>query len=367
MKIAFFINTAAQAHFFKNIIGALTQKGHDLIVLARNYGETLYLLRTFNLPHVVYSHPPASKYGKILVLPSDILSAYRYLRKSGVTLIVGTGIYSVYTALLLKRPNLLFMDAISTRLELSLTRRFADVIVTPSNLTADLGQKHIRINSFKELAYLHPAYFHPDRTMVAQLPIAEGKKFVVLRFNAFDATHDFGIGGFGRTERRELVHELSKHGQVFISSEAPVSNDLNEYVLRVPRERIHHVLYYADLLIADTGTMVTEAALLGTPAICYHPKARKIGNFIELEEHYELILTFQDMPRLIEKAIGFLTQKGLKEEWKARKEKLIREKIDMTLFMTWFIENYPESLKTMQRDPAYQKVFTQVNPRNFIQ
>jgi predicted glycosyltransferase len=70
-----------------------------------------------------------------------------------------------------------------------------------------------------------------------------------------------------------------------------------------------------------------------------------------------LVLTFQDMPRLIEKAIGLLTQKGLKEQWKAKKERLIHEKIDMTLFMTWFIENYPESLKTMKRDPAYQKVF----------
>ena len=229
MKIAVFINTPAQTHFFKNIIGALTQQGHDLVVLARNYGETLYLLRVFNLPHFVYSHPPTSKYGKILVLPSDVLSAYRYLRKSGVTLIVGTGIYSVYTALLLKKPNLLFMDAISTSLELSLTRRFADVIVTPSNLTADLGERHIRINSFKELAYLHPAYFQPDRTIVAQLPIAEGEKIVVLRFNAFDATHDFGTRGFGLHERRRLVRELTQHGKVFISSEGSVSEDLSEY------------------------------------------------------------------------------------------------------------------------------------------
>ena len=357
MKIAVFINTAAQAHFFKNIIGALTQQGHDLVVLARNYGETLYLLRVFNLPHFVYSHPPTSKYGKILVLPSNVLSAYRYLRKSGVTLIVGTGIYSVYTALLLKKPNLLFMDAISTSLELSLTRRFADVIVTPSNLTADLGERHIRINSFKELAYLHPAYFQPDQTILAQLSVGEGEKYVVLRFNAFDATHDFGTGGFGRTERRDLVHELGKHGRVFISSEASVSKDLNEYVLRVPKERIHHVLYYADMLIADTGTMVTEAALLGTPAICYHPKARKIGNFVELEEKYQLIFTCTDHRALIEKTVELLTQRDLKKVWRGKQEKLIHEKIDITRFMTWLVENYPESLRTMRKDPAYPERF----------
>jgi predicted glycosyltransferase len=127
--------------------------------------------------------------------------------------------------------------------------------------------------------------------------------------------------------------------------------------LRVPRERIHHVLYYADLLIADTGTMVTEAALLGTPALCYHPKAREIGNFVELEEKYQLIFTFGDHRALIEKAVELLTQRDLKKVWRGKQEKLIHEKIDITQFMTWFIENYPESLKTMKRDPAYQKVF----------
>jgi predicted glycosyltransferase len=248
-------------------------------------------------------------------------------------------------------------DAISTPAELRLTRGFADVMITPSNLTTDLGKRHVKIDSLKELAYLHPTYFQPEKTILGRLRIGELEDFIVLRLNAFDATHDFGTRGFGLQERRRLVGELSKHGRVFISSEGSVSEDLSEYGLRTPKEQIHHVLHYAKMLIADTGTMVTEAAILGTPAICYHPKARKIGNFVELEEKYQLILTFTDHRALIEKAVELLTQRDLKRVWKGKQEKLIHEKIDIVRFMTWFIENYPESHRTMQKDPTYSKRF----------
>ena len=36
---------------------------------------------------------------------------------------------------------------------------------------------------------------------------------------------------------------------------------------------------------------------------------------------------------------------------------MLKEKIDVTAFMVWFIENYPESAKIMKENPDYQLRF----------
>jgi len=356
MEIAFFINTPAQVHFFRNIIRTLERRGHEVKILARNYGETLYLLDAFNLSHFVFADVSTSKYGRIPLLPFHILSALGHLKTFHIDLLVGTGTYSVLTSFLSRKPNIVFMDAISTA-QVGLNRRLANAIVTPSNVTTAIGEKHIKIESFKELSYLHPKYFSPDKTILNRLNLDENDNFALLRLNAFDATHDFGVSGFTFNECRILINELKKYGRVFISSEASLPEDLSNYILRIPKEKIHDLLYYAKILIADTGTMVNEAALLGTPAICHHPKGKKIGYFIELEQKYNLIFTYDDSKELIKKTIDLLTQQDLKKEWKAKKERLINEKIDIHLFMTWFIEQFPDSFKKMKDDPSYQKVF----------
>ena len=48
---------------------------------------------------------------------------------------------------------------------------------------------------------------------------------------------------------------------------------------------------------------------------------------------------------------------NLKEEWQNRRQKMLSEKIDVTAFMVWFIENYPESANIMANNPDYQWKF----------
>jgi hypothetical protein len=48
---------------------------------------------------------------------------------------------------------------------------------------------------------------------------------------------------------------------------------------------------------------------------------------------------------------------NLKEEWQKRRMKMLADKIDVTAFMVWFIENYPESVRIMKTDPDYQYRF----------
>jgi len=208
-----------------------------------------------------------------------------------------------------------------------------------------LGKKHIRFAGYKELAYLHPNRFTPDPSIYEELGIDKGDKYVILRFNAFDAVHDIGRKGFSLQDKRRLVEALGKYARVFITSESPLSGEFEQYRITTPPEKIHDLLYYATLLIGDTQTMTTEAAVLGTPAIRCNSFVgpNDMGNFIELENKYDLIYSFREPDKAIQKALELLQQAGLKEKWAKKHQRLLSDKIDVTGFMVDFIENYPQS------------------------
>ncbi|MDD4848019.1 MAG: hypothetical protein PHR53_04550 [Bacteroidales bacterium] len=47
----------------------------------------------------------------------------------------------------------------------------------------------------------------------------------------------------------------------------------------------------------------------------------------------------------------------LREEFQLRRQKMLADKIDVTAFFTWFIENYPKSKEMMKNNPDYQYRF----------
>lgn len=218
MIIAFFVNTPAQAHFMKNIIKAFELKGHKVLILAREYGETVDLLEHFKFNYFIYTNASnCSKYRKISNLPFSMFNSYNFLRKYKPDLLVGGGLECVYTALLLNSKSILFMDSmpinesIYVKTQFLLCKPFMDVIltpdavVTPGSSKKSLGSKHIKINSYKELAYLHPNYFVPDDSIYKLLGLDKDEEFVLLRFNAFDSVHDFGgVTGFSLDEKENL-------------------------------------------------------------------------------------------------------------------------------------------------------------------
>jgi predicted glycosyltransferase len=122
---------------------------------------------------------------------------------------------------------------------------------------------------------------------------------------------------------------------------------------------MHDALYYASMLVGDTQTSTTEAACLGTPAVRCNSFVGQndMSNFIELEKIYGLIFNYNLPEKAIEKSIELIQQQDLKEKWVNKKEKLYKEKIDVTAFLTWFIENYPGSLRIMKENPSFQERF----------
>lgn len=346
MKIAFFINTPAHVHFHKYTIRELERRGHTVLVLARNYGDTLKLLEELGFKYFMYSDVPDSKYGKIIDFPFSVLSAFKHLRKQKPDLLIGIGLYSTYTSLFLRKPCVIFTDSEPTNFQFMLLKPIVKAIITPSSFKMELGSKHIKINTYKEFAYLHANYFKPDPSIYELLGISPDLDFVLLRFNAFDAVHDVGIKGFTIEDKRTLVREAERYSKVFISSELDLPEDLQKYAITIPKHKIHDVIHYAKMVVADTQTIITEAAVLGTPAVRYNTFAGEndMGNFVELEKKYHLIHSFNDSQKAINKVIEFVKKPNLKKEWVQKRDNLLADKIDATKFMVTFIENYPESL-----------------------
>ena len=102
--------------------------------------------------------------------------------------------------------------------------------------------------------------------------------------------------------------------------------------------------------------MAVEAAILGTPSIRFSDFAGRIGVLEELEHKYGLTygIKTSEPEKLYAKIEELLRFPNLKEEWQKRRQKMLSEKIDVTAFMVWFIENYPESAKVMRENPDYQ-------------
>ena len=118
---------------------------------------------------------------------------------------------------------------------------------------------------------------------------------------------------------------------------------------------MHDVLAFAALFFGEGATMASECAMLGVPSI--YVNSLEVGYCTEEEEKYNLVYNFRNSEGVLEKAIELLNTPNLKQEFQKRCQKMLADKIDVTAFMGWFIENYPDSVKIMKGNPDYQYRF----------
>ena len=347
MNICIFLNTPAQVHFYKNIVKKFELRGHKVTILAREYGDTLKLLNEMGIKYTRFNFMSNSAIKTVASFPVDLFNIYRILLNKKIDFMVGFGMYDVFVAKMLHSKSIVFFDSepkINSMMNLQYKTfmPFVNTFISPTSFRQDLGKKHIKVDSYEELSYLHPRYFKPDISIYDLLKIPSSEDYVVLRFNSFDALHDVTAAGFLLEEKIDLAKTLSKYAHVFISFEGKVPKEIEEYQLKTPKTRIHDLLYFSKLLVTDTQTMATEAAILGTPVIRKNKFVGKgdMGNFIDLENKYKLIYNLTDFNKVKDLAVEILTDKSIKTVWKERREKLLNDKIDIVDFMVNLIENY---------------------------
>lgn len=340
MRIMVDIGHPAHVHFYKNFIWEMEKRGHSFLITARDKDVTVRLLKAYGFDFQVIGKIGRGKLNLIKEWIGRDWQIFKLARKFKPDVLTGiSNPCAAHVARVTRAKSVIFNDSELGGLGNWVTNPFAHVICTPSCFTKDLGKKQIRYKGYHELAYLHPNYFTPDLSVLKACGLKEGERFFVVRFVAWGASHDIGQHGYDLESKRKLVAELSKYGRVLITSESPLPEEFDEYRINVPPDKIHHLLYYATLLIGDTQTMTTEAAVIGTPAIRCNSFVgpNDMGNFIELKNNYGLIYSFNNAEKAINKAIELIQEPGLKEEWQAKRDRLLEDKIDVTEFMVNFI------------------------------
>ncbi|SIR19424.1 hypothetical protein SAMN05421858_1771 [Haladaptatus litoreus] len=331
MRYLFFTNTPAHVHLYRHAVETLRERGHDVLVLGRDYGCTRALLSYHNLPHEIYGECGTTKFSLFRELPEHYFEIFRRARQYDPDLIFGVGSYAAHAGALTRTPVVVVADSEPTTIDHAVARPFVNTFLTPHTFGKDLGGKHYEFRGFKELAYLHPDVYEPDPTIRKQLGVEPDEEFAIVRFNAFGSHHDVGHSGFTPEKRRKLVSALSEHATVFVSDEGgnPAPGDSRSFDLHPAR--LHDALAEASLLVADTQTMVTEAALLGTPAIRSNSFVGEsdMGNFLELERE-GLIDNFRNFEDVLARSLAILADDSAKERLRERRDSYLADKVNLT-------------------------------------
>lgn len=123
--------------------------------------------------------------------------------------------------------------------------------------------------------------------------------------------------------------------------------DFEPYAAPIASEKMHSLMHYAQLLACDSQTMTTEAAVLGTPAFRCNTFAGKLTVIEEVEKYYDLAYSYH--PRhfhwMLKKMKSILQQDNVKAEWAEKRDVMLSDKIDVTAFWAWLLENAPGSLQ----------------------
>lgn len=343
MKILIDIGHPAHVHYFRNLIGILSEEGFSFIVTARKKEFSHYLLENYSLPFIDRGQGSNSVVGKLLyTLKADIL-LLKLCRKQKPDLMLSFGApYASHVGWILGVPAITMDDTENAKLGQLFYKFFSSLILSPSSFKPNFGSKHEKFNGYMELSYLHPKYFCPDNSVLFDLGVQEGEVFFVLRFVGWLAHHDMGHGGISVAGKQRIVAMLESYGKVFISSEARLPESLQKYLIPTRPEKIHSVLFYSSLFLGESATMASECAVLGTPAIYLDNDGR--GYTDEQESKYGMVYNFKEseVDDAINKAKEILENYEA-EEWLKKREVLLQDKIDVTEFIIEKIKGYRQN------------------------
>lgn len=346
MNVLIDVNHPAQVHYFRNLYSELGRV-HKIVYTCKQVPLIENLLKAYGIPYYSYGFKAHSIFHKALKQLVYDQECIRLMKQLNIDIALGSSASNIHAAYFTKAISIATTDSDLAVLPLlaKFVYPFADYLMTPDALSFQNHKKQICYPGYQELAYLHPKRFTPDPSVLVACGLSHGDVFFILRFTAFKAHHDVGMYGLSKLQKWELIHLLEQHGKVLITSEVN-DPEFVKYAAPIAPENMHSLMYYASMLVCDSQTMTTEAAILGTPAFRCNTFAGKLTVIEEVEKLYDLAYSYH--PRhfhwMIRKIQYLLGSKDYKDVWAEKRKNMITEKIDVTAFWAWLLENAPDSL-----------------------
>ena len=344
MRILIDIGHPAHIHLFKNFAWRMQENGHKVLFTCRDRECILQLMKVYGFIYVNFGKHYSGILGKIFGLIKNEWQMLNTAIQFKPDLFFSHGsTIAAFTSFTMHKHHIALEDTFNME-QVKPCMLFTKVVLTGDYPHPSLGKKEIKYPGYHELAYLHPNVFTPDESVLDILGMKKREKYAIVRFVAWQASHDIGHKGISYENKIKLVNTLSKHLRVFISSETELPDELKKYKINIPPEQMHNALAFAHLFIGESGTMASESAVLGTPNILIGPRAPFIGIHKELSNRFKLQHIFIDIQEAWELINYFARSNNPKEEMKNKVDILYKNKIDVTAFLVWFVDNYPESI-----------------------
>jgi Uncharacterized protein conserved in archaea len=360
MNILIDIAHPAHVHLLRNAYFNMLADGHRVWVTVKDLPVAMRLMDIYGIPYITLGKKKDALWKKGVDQLLYDWKILRLVKKHKIGVGVGSSITIAHVSKLSKMKSIILDDdddAVEP-LFAKYAHPFCDAILSPDCVKRKARQT-IGYSGYHELAYLHPKRFTPDSEVLREIGLSPEDTYFVMRFNAFKAHHDVGVQGLSLESKRKMIEMLEKRGRVFITTERNIDEEFKKYQLTVSPEKAHSLMAFATMFIGDSQTMSSEAAVLGVPSIRCNSFVGRLSVLEEEEHRYGLAFGFlpDETDKMFAKIEELLSSPNLKEEWAKKRKVLLADKIDVTAFLTWFIENYPESRRIMKENPDYQLRF----------
>lgn len=354
MKILFHLGHPAHFHLFKNVIHDLESENHTIFIVIKKKDILEDLLINANMKYVNIL-PDGRKDSKMQIAVGQFkqnTKLYKFCKKVKPDLLVGTSVAISHVGKLLKIPSINFNEDDFDVVPLygKLAYPWATFIVAPK--CCSVGKwfsKKVSYNGYHELAYLHPNRFIPNKEVVEKYFNAD-ETYFVIRLAKLNAHHDFGISGISTELAKKIIQILEKKGKIYITSERKLEPEFEKYRIAINPLDMHHVLSFSALFLGDSQTMSAEAGVLGVPFIRINDFVGKISYLNELENDYKLGFGFlpSQEKEILKTLCDTLSNVDTNSIFQQRRAKMLEDKIDVTAFLVWLFENYPQSVADYQ-------------------
>jgi hypothetical protein len=249
--------------------------GHEVTVTARPLSHTTELLDDWGHPYTAIGHHGgAGKLGKALAAGSRVAQAFGFARGKNFDYGLAHGSTDLPpVGRVLGIPNTTMFDYEWARLQHEVNCRLATRVLVPDAIPADrLAQygarppKLVQYPGLKEEYYL--SAFEPDPSVLAELGLDPARVIAVVRTAPSYALY---LGGSeNELVPRVLRRLLGEGAQVVVLARTDEQRRALRDVdpaLAVPERAVdgRSLAGLADLVVSAGGTMIREAAVLGTP------------------------------------------------------------------------------------------------------